>query len=36
MNAAWLEEYHRQVLETIGPMLDDDGRDWLSEACRTP
>ncbi|MGQ4808678.1 hypothetical protein NKDENANG_02066 [Candidatus Entotheonellaceae bacterium PAL068K] len=30
---AWLEGYHQQVWDTIGPQLDEAGRDWLREAC---
>jgi Xaa-Pro aminopeptidase len=30
---AWLAWYHRQVLETIGPMLNNADRDWLRAAC---
>ena len=31
---AWLEGYHQEVWETIGPMLEDDDREWLREACQ--
>src|SRR5215471_2551665 len=30
---AWLERYHQQVEETIGPLLSDMDRAWLREAC---
>ena len=30
---AWLERYHQQVEETIGPLLNDVDRTWLREAC---
>jgi Xaa-Pro aminopeptidase len=30
---AWLRRYHQQVLDTIGPLLDDAARSWLHEAC---
>jgi Xaa-Pro aminopeptidase len=30
---AWLVRYHQQVLDTIGPLLDDADRLWLQEAC---
>ena len=33
---AWLEGYHRQVWETIGPMLGGEDRQWLQEACEVP
>jgi Xaa-Pro aminopeptidase len=29
----WLARYHRQVWETIGPMLHDTDRAWLRAAC---
>ena len=32
----WLEGYHRQVWDTIAPMLGDGDREWLREACQTP
>lgn len=32
----WLEGYHRQVWDTIAPMLDGEDREWLREACQTP
>lgn len=28
----WLNEYHKKVYETIGPMLDEEERAWLKEA----
>ena len=30
---AWLERYHQQVEETIGPLLSNTDREWLREAC---
>jgi Xaa-Pro aminopeptidase len=30
---AWLNAYHAQVVERIGPTLDGDDRAWLEEAC---
>jgi Xaa-Pro aminopeptidase len=30
---SWLAAYHRQVLDTIGPLLSDDDRAWLQAAC---
>jgi Xaa-Pro aminopeptidase len=30
---AWLERYHQQVEETIGPLLNDIDCAWLREAC---
>ena len=33
---SWLEGYHKEVWETIGPMLEDGDREWLREACRVP
>jgi Xaa-Pro aminopeptidase len=32
----WLERYHQQVWETIGPMLNEAERAWLQEACTLP
>jgi Xaa-Pro aminopeptidase len=29
----WLNDYHRQVLEKIGPKLSDTDREWLEQAC---
>ena len=29
----WLNDYHRQVLEKIGPQLGDTDRAWLDQAC---
>jgi len=29
----WLNDYHRQVLEKIGPKLTGADRDWLEKAC---
>lgn len=31
---AWLDDYHRQVREQIGPLLEGADRDWLIEATR--
>ncbi len=31
---AWLNAYHRRVLETVGPSLPADTRAWLAQACR--
>jgi Xaa-Pro aminopeptidase len=33
---AWLDSYHNRVWETIGPMLGDDDREWLRQACEVP
>jgi Xaa-Pro aminopeptidase len=30
---AWLNDYHRQVVEKIGPKLSGADREWLEEAC---
>jgi Xaa-Pro aminopeptidase len=30
---AWLVCYHQNVLETIGPLLNEDDRAWLEDAC---
>jgi Xaa-Pro aminopeptidase len=30
---AWLARYHQQVLDTIGPLLDEADRLWLQDAC---
>jgi Xaa-Pro aminopeptidase len=29
----WLNDYHRQVLEKIGPKLSGSDREWLEQAC---
>jgi Xaa-Pro aminopeptidase len=29
----WLNGYHRQVLEKIGPTLSGADREWLEQAC---
>ena len=29
----WLNSYHRTVYERLSPLLDDDDRAWLAEAC---
>jgi len=31
---AWLDAYHAQVLEKIGPLVDESTGSWLEEACR--
>jgi len=31
---AWVDTYHAQVLEVIGPQLDGDALAWLEEQCR--
>ncbi len=33
---AWLEQYHREVWDTISPMLEDEDKQWLWEACQAP
>ena len=33
---AWLEEYHEEVWDTISPMLEDEDKQWLWEACQAP
>jgi Xaa-Pro aminopeptidase len=30
----WLDEYHRSVVEVVGPQLEDDVLGWLKEQCR--
>lgn len=30
---SWLADYHGRVLDTIGPLLNDDDRAWLEAAC---
>jgi Xaa-Pro aminopeptidase len=30
---AWLDSYHRRVLQMVGPLLGDIERDWLRAAC---
>ena len=30
----WLNDYHAKVYKTIGPLVDEDTRDWLYEACK--
>jgi Xaa-Pro aminopeptidase len=30
---AWLARYHQNVLETISPLLNEDDRAWLQDAC---
>ncbi|MEJ7932857.1 aminopeptidase P family protein [Sphingobium sp. AN558] len=29
----WLDNYHRRVLQIVGPQLDGDARGWLETAC---
>ena len=29
----WLNAYHRQVVEKIGPSLGGADREWLEQAC---
>lgn len=31
---AWLDAYHAEVVERIGPLLGDEDRAWLQEKCR--
>ncbi|QNN64676.1 aminopeptidase P family protein [Sphingomonas rhizophila] len=31
---AWVDSYHAEVVEKIGPQLDDEHRSWLVAACR--
>ena len=31
---AWLDDYHRRVVERIGPLLQEPERDWLEHAAR--
>jgi Xaa-Pro aminopeptidase len=31
--AAWLNDYHAQVLEVVGPQLDGEVLAWVREAC---
>lgn len=33
---AWLENYHQQVWESIGPRLSVEDREWLRQACARP
>ena len=33
---AWLETYHQQVWESIGPRLSAEDREWLRQACTRP
>jgi Xaa-Pro aminopeptidase len=30
---AWLNAYHAEVVEKIGPLLEGEGRSWLEQAC---
>ena len=30
----WLNNYHQHVYEELSPLLDDEDREWLSEATR--
>lgn len=29
----WVDDYHRQVLETVGPQIEGEALDWLKEQC---
>ncbi|HHL42774.1 MAG TPA: aminopeptidase P family protein, partial [Hellea balneolensis] len=29
----WLNRYHEQVLQKIGPLIDKDVQSWLRQAC---
>jgi Xaa-Pro aminopeptidase len=31
--AAWLDDYHRQVLDRIGPQLEGEDSTWLETQC---
>lgn len=33
---SWLENYHQQVWESIGPRLSTEDREWLRQACTRP
>ena len=30
---AWLDAYHAQVLEIVGPLVDGEAREWLERSC---
>ena len=30
----WIDRYHARVLAEVGPLLDEDDRAWLAEACK--
>ncbi|HEX8535112.1 MAG TPA: aminopeptidase P family protein [Allosphingosinicella sp.] len=30
----WLDDYHRQVIEVVGPQLEGEALDWLKAQCR--
>jgi Xaa-Pro aminopeptidase len=30
----WIDTYHQRVLNTVGPLLDGDEREWLQRATR--
>lgn len=30
---SWLDAYHARVLEEVGPLVDDETRDWLARVC---
>ena len=32
---AWLNNYHKEVLEKISPYLTNDEAEWLKSACRS-
>jgi Xaa-Pro aminopeptidase len=31
---AWVDDYHAQVLQIVGPQLEGDAKAWLEEQCR--
>ena len=33
VEAAWLDEYHERVLQTMVPLLEAEHQDWLRDAC---
>ena len=30
----WLNDYHKMVFEKLSPLLNDEEKEWLKEACR--
>ena len=34
MERGWVDDYHQQVVRTVGPLLDGDALEWLKEQCR--
>jgi Xaa-Pro aminopeptidase len=30
----WLDDYHRRVIEVVGPQLEGEAPDWLKAQCR--